>query len=132
MPMQISANSVYGFTGATIGKLPCLAISSSVTAYGRQMIEKTKAVRTLEHGWRNSSCHFFVQEVEAEYCVANGHTHKVEVIYGDTDSVMVRFGPTDLDNVMTMGTKHGVFTHPNWIHVHFRKRGCRVRNQEVC
>lgn len=43
---QISANSVYGFTGATIGKLPCLAISSSVTAYGRQMIEKTKAVRT--------------------------------------------------------------------------------------
>jgi DNA polymerase delta subunit 1 len=42
---QISANSVYGFTGATIGKLPCLAISSSVTAYGRQMIERTKQVR---------------------------------------------------------------------------------------
>ena len=42
---QISANSVYGFTGATIGKLPCLAISSSVTAFGRQMIEKTKQVR---------------------------------------------------------------------------------------
>lgn len=41
---QISANSVYGFTGATVGKLPCLAISSSVTAYGRQMIEKTKQV----------------------------------------------------------------------------------------
>ena len=40
--IQISANSVYGFTGATIGKLPCLPISSSVTAYGRQMIEKTK------------------------------------------------------------------------------------------
>jgi len=52
--VKISANSVYGFTGATIGKLPCLAISSSVTAYGRQMIEKTKAVRTLEHGRRNS------------------------------------------------------------------------------
>lgn len=41
---QISANSVYGFTGATIGKLPCLPISSSTTAYGRQMIEKTKQV----------------------------------------------------------------------------------------
>ena len=41
---QISANSVYGFTGATVGKLPCLPISSSVTAYGRQMIEKTKQV----------------------------------------------------------------------------------------
>jgi hypothetical protein len=44
VPSQISANSVYGFTGATIGKLPCLAISSSVTSYGRQMIEKTKQV----------------------------------------------------------------------------------------
>ena len=57
LALKISANSVYGFTGATIGKLPCLAISSSTTAYGRQMIEKTK------------------QEVEAEYCVANGHSH---------------------------------------------------------
>ncbi|KAJ8694870.1 DNA-directed DNA polymerase delta [Pleurotus ostreatus] len=44
LALKISANSVYGFTGATIGKLPCLAISSSVTAYGRQMIEKTKQV----------------------------------------------------------------------------------------
>ena len=42
LTIQISANSVYGFTGATIGKLPCLAISSSTTSYGRQMIEKTK------------------------------------------------------------------------------------------
>ena len=35
---------MYGFTGATIGKLPLLAISSSVTAYGREMIEATKTV----------------------------------------------------------------------------------------
>ncbi|KAI0255835.1 DNA polymerase family B-domain-containing protein, partial [Lactifluus subvellereus] len=87
LALKISANSVYGFTGATIGKLPCLPISSSVTAYGRQMIEKTKA------------------EVEAEYCVANGHTHNAEVIYGDTDSVMVRFGPNELDKVMAMGSE---------------------------
>ena len=85
MLAQISANFVYGFTGATIGKLPCLPISSSVTSYGRQMIEKTK------------------QEVEAEYCIANGHSHDAMVIYGDTDSVMVRFGPTDLLTVMRLG-----------------------------
>lgn len=36
---------MYGFTGATVGKLPCLPISMSVTAYGREMIEQTKQVR---------------------------------------------------------------------------------------
>lgn len=44
LALKISANSVYGFTGATVGKLPLLAISSSVTAFGRVMIEKTREV----------------------------------------------------------------------------------------
>ena len=39
---QVSANSVYGFTGATVGKMPCLEISSSTTAFGRNMIDHTK------------------------------------------------------------------------------------------
>lgn len=34
LALKVSANSVYGFTGATVGRLPCLQISSSVTAYG--------------------------------------------------------------------------------------------------
>lgn len=42
LALKISANSVYGFTGAQVGQLPCLPISSSVTAYGREMIEATK------------------------------------------------------------------------------------------
>ncbi|MCB7413776.1 DNA polymerase domain-containing protein, partial [Bariatricus massiliensis] len=41
LALKISANSVYGLTGAKVGKLPCLAVASSTTAYGRQMIEKT-------------------------------------------------------------------------------------------
>ena len=41
--------------------------------------------------------------MEAEYCIANGHTHDAEIIYGDTDSVMVRFGPNDLAKVMALG-----------------------------
>ncbi|CCM00374.1 uncharacterized protein FIBRA_02404 [Fibroporia radiculosa] len=97
LALKISANSVYGFTGATIGKLPCLPISSSVTAYGRQMIEKTK------------------QEVEAEYCVANGHSHDAHVIYGDTDSVMVKFGPTDLPTVMALGAQAADFVTAKFI-----------------
>jgi DNA polymerase delta subunit 1 len=41
--------------------------------------------------------------VESEFCIANGHSHNAEVIYGDTDSVMVKFGPTDLVKVMALG-----------------------------
>ena len=78
---------MYGFTGATIGKLPCLPISSSVTAYGRKMIERT------------------TKEVEAYYTIENGQEHNAEVIYGDTDSVMVKFGPTDLKTVMRLGSE---------------------------
>jgi DNA polymerase delta subunit 1 len=50
LALKISANSVYGFTGATVGKLPCLEISQSVTAFGRQMIESTK--RSVEEIYR--------------------------------------------------------------------------------
>ena len=42
LALKISANSVYGFTGAQIGQLPCLEISSSVTSFGREMINTTK------------------------------------------------------------------------------------------
>jgi DNA polymerase delta subunit 1 len=39
---KISMNSIYGFTGASKGMLPLVAIASTVTLRGRQMIEKTK------------------------------------------------------------------------------------------
>ena len=39
---KVSMNSVYGFTGASKGMLPCVPIASSVTRKGRMMIEDTK------------------------------------------------------------------------------------------
>ena len=39
---KISMNSVYGFTGAGKGMLPCVPIASTVTSKGRWMIEQTK------------------------------------------------------------------------------------------
>jgi DNA polymerase delta subunit 1 len=63
---KISMNSIYGFTGAAKGMLPCVAIASTVTMRGRQMIEETKN---------------YVEE----------HFPGAKVRYGDTDSVMVEF-----------------------------------------
>lgn len=98
LALKISANSVYGFTGATIGKLPCLAISSSVTAFGRQMIEKTKT------------------EVESKYCIENGFPYNADVIYGDTDSVMVKFGPTEQAECMRLGQEAADYVSTKFQH----------------
>ena len=35
--------------------------------------------------------------------MGNGHAHNAEIIYGDTDSVMVKFGSNDLATVMALG-----------------------------
>jgi DNA polymerase delta subunit 1 len=63
---KVSMNSVYGFTGAAKGMLPCVQIASTVTLKGRSMIDETKA-----------------------YVEKNFPGSKVR--YGDTDSVMVEF-----------------------------------------
>ena len=46
---------------------------------------------------------FTKKEVEAEYSMKNGYDHDAKVIYGDTDSVMVRFGCPDLSTAMRLG-----------------------------
>ncbi|CAG9321819.1 unnamed protein product [Blepharisma stoltei] len=85
LALKISANSVYGFTGAQVGQLPCLQISSSVTAYGRMMIEETKMT------------------IEEFYSTSNSFEYNSQVIYGDTDSVMINFGLENLSEVMKLG-----------------------------
>ncbi|KAK6150772.1 hypothetical protein DH2020_015704 [Rehmannia glutinosa] len=97
LALKISANSVYGFTGATIGQLPCLEISSSVTSYGRQMIEHTKKL------------------VEDKFTVVGGYEHNAEVIYGDTDSVMVQFGVSSVEAAMNLGREAADFISGTFI-----------------
>ena len=58
LAIKVSMNSIYGFTGAVVGVLPCLEISQSVTGCGRQMIEQT--------------------------CTLARNQFKCEVIYGDS------------------------------------------------
>lgn len=39
----------------------------------------------------------------------NGYSHDAHVIYGDTDSVMVRFGCPDLETAMKLGAEAADF-----------------------
>lgn len=82
--LKIAANSIYGFTGSKIGQLPCIEISQSTTAFGREMISKTKSM------------------IEERFSKKNGFTHDAEVIYGDTDSVMINFSEKSLEKVFEM------------------------------
>lgn len=106
LALKVSANSVYGFTGATVGKLPCLDISESVTAYGRFMIESTKNL------------------VEKKYTKENGYSDDAVVIYGDTDSVMVNFGNISLSDAIERGKEAAEFVSQTFIqpiHLEFEK-----------
>lgn len=85
LALKISANSVYGFTGATVGKLPCLEISAGVTAFGREMIMHTKNL------------------VTQTYNTSKGYKYDADVVYGDTDSVMVNFGVDTVEEAMELG-----------------------------
>jgi len=67
---KISMNSVYGFTGAGKGILPCVPIASTTTSKGRSMIEETK--------------NYVEKNFPGSY-----------VRYGDTDSVMIEFDVGD-------------------------------------
>jgi DNA polymerase delta subunit 1 len=75
--VKIVANSGYGFTGSNISPLGCPEIARSITAIGRQAIDNTKYI------------------VETEFDGSN-------VVYGDTDSVMVEF-KCSLDIAFTYG-----------------------------
>lgn len=74
LALKISANSVYGFTGMSVGSLPCQEIAASVTAYGRQMIERTRDL------------------IHSRFGSGTDQIEKAHVVYGDTDSVMIALG----------------------------------------
>ncbi|KRH95256.1 DNA polymerase delta catalytic subunit [Pseudoloma neurophilia] len=76
---KTAANSLYGFTGSSISKLPCLDIGQTITGYGREMIVLTK------------------NHIESNFNPEKGYKFQAKIIYGDTDSVMIKFIGNDIN-----------------------------------
>lgn len=69
LAQKVTMNSLYGFCGTKKGMLPLVAIAAAVTCTGRKMIEATSSYATEKLG--------------------------CDVVYGDTDSVFVKFKVPD-------------------------------------
>jgi DNA polymerase elongation subunit (family B) len=111
--IKISANSVYGFTGAISGAMYSIPVAESVTWYGRQMINlvatkvqeeySTKNKRHIDVATKNTNLGY--QEMRGKF--------DAKVLYGDTDSVMVLVpkkvvGP--MENCMILGKEMAAFS----------------------
>lgn len=78
LALKLTANSIYGSTGAVTSKLPCIDIASSVTAHGRFNLDIiTKATELYK--WEKIL-------TDGTRLYNNGESN---VVYGDTDSIMI-------------------------------------------
>jgi DNA polymerase delta subunit 1 len=80
LAIKVAANSCYGILGSQGGHIPLVEGAASVTATGRNLITKAN-----------------------EFIVANFSPAKV--IYGDTDSTMVKFGDENVLDSYNLGDK---------------------------
>ena len=77
--LKIMANAFYGYMGYSRARIYDLRIANAITSSGRDIIHKTKDVVENEHGFT--------------------------VVYGDTDSVMVKLDTEDMDSVRKISNK---------------------------
>ncbi len=77
--LKVMANAFYGYTGYLRARLYVLDIANSITSWGRFIINKTKEL---------------VEQIP-----------DCEVVYGDTDSIMVKTKTKDLDDAFMVGKK---------------------------
>ena len=92
------SNSMYGFTGYSKARLYMIDVASSITAYGRENIDKTAKL------------------IKEKY--------NVNVIYGDTDSVFIEAHSSDLDETRKLGEEIAKYVSgnlPGYLELQFEK-----------
>ncbi|AVT50679.1 DNA polymerase catalytic subunit [Cervid alphaherpesvirus 1] len=99
--IKVVCNSVYGFTGVANGLLPCLAVAATVTTIGRDMLLETR--RYIHERWAAPEALARDFPAAAPAAAAAGARYRVRVVYGDTDSVFVKFAGMPYDAVCALG-----------------------------
>lgn len=94
LSIKITANSLYGQTGAKTSTFYEIDCAASTTATGRKLL--TYAQRVIEEAYNNIVC-----ETECHGPVRV----KAEYVYGDTDSVFFKFNPQELGGAPIKGQK---------------------------
>ncbi|MCD6590671.1 MAG: DNA polymerase elongation subunit [Candidatus Aenigmarchaeota archaeon] len=77
LALKIMSNAFYGYFGYTRAKVYSVDIANSITSFGRETIKKTKKYIESKFGYK--------------------------VVYGDTDSVMVKIGKNDIEDIRKIG-----------------------------
>ncbi|KAJ2584320.1 DNA-directed DNA polymerase delta [Coemansia sp. RSA 1836] len=106
LALKNSADSFYQFTGNPNGGLPCLQISTSVAAFSRKMINEA------------------IAEIEQHFSVVKGRTHDAEVIFGDRNSILIKFGVQEPEDALKLGqeaAEHSTTKFVNQIAFEFKK-----------
>jgi hypothetical protein len=87
LSIKVTANSMYGQTGAKTSSFYEIDCAASTTAIGRKLLNYAK--RVIEEAYVNQTL-----ETQSHGLVKTN----AEYVYGDTDSVFFKFNLTDLNN----------------------------------
>ena len=55
------------------------------------------------------------QHVEGRYTIDNGYSHDAKVVYGDTDSVMVKFGVDTVEESFKLGQEAAKYVSDKFV-----------------